>query len=71
MPVLMTEMDSCKVKVPAVKAGIGWSFWEYSGFCDQPVRPKDPKKVCPPGGCHFGACITGANGNAWANFTCA
>eukprot|EP00947_MAST-08B_sp_MAST-8B-sp1_P002345 g2345.t1 len=71
VPVLMTEMDSCKVKVPAVAAGIGWSFWEYSNWCDQPVRPKDPKKVCPAGGCHFGACITGVNGNAWANFTCA
>ena len=68
---LMTEMEDCSVKVPAVAAGIGWSFWEYSGFCDRPVHAGEKPKVCPSGGCTFGACITGTNGNSWKNLTCA
>jgi len=70
MPALLTEFNSCDVKVPASANGIGWSYWEYSGFCDRPVRPGDPKKICPVGGCNFGACITGTNGNSWKNLTC-
>ena len=66
MPALMTEFGSCDVKVPAQAAGIGWSYWEYANYCDTAPSP-----ACLPGGkCDFGACITGVNGNAWANFTC-
>ena len=67
----MTEFDACEVKRPAVANGIGWSYWEYSGFCDTPVRKGETPKVCPPGGCVFGACITGTNGDSRKNLTCA
>jgi hypothetical protein len=53
-------------QVPATAAGIGWSYWEYSQYCDT-----KPSPACLPGQpCDFGACITGVNGNANANFTC-
>ena len=66
MPALMTEFGDCDAKVAAVNAGFGWSFWEYSCYCDTA-----PGKACLPGGnCSFGACITGTNGNANANYTC-
>jgi len=66
MPALMTEMRECKVKIPAVAAGIGYSFWEYSNYCDT-----YPSHACLAGGtCDFGACITGTNGDAYLNLTC-
>lgn len=64
MPALMTEMNNCKVKGPAVAAGIGYSWWEYANYCNTA-----PSAACQPGDkCDFGACITGVDGNA--NFTC-
>ena len=66
MPALLTEFGDCSAKVPAQDSGIGWSFWEYSCYCDT-----RPSKACLPGGsCSFGACITGTNGNANLNLTC-
>ena len=66
VPALMTEFGDCSAKVPAEDNGIGWSYWEYSDYCDTA-----PSKACYPGAaCDFGACITGVNGNAWLNLTC-
>ena len=66
VPALMTEFGDCSAKVPAQDNGIGWSFCEYSCYCDT-----RPSKACLPGGsCDFGACITGTNGNANLNLTC-
>ena len=66
MPALLTEFGDCSAKKPAMAAGIGWSFWEYSQYCDTAPSP-----ACLPGGaCDFGACITGVNGNAHLNLTC-
>mmetsp|Transcript_4606 Transcript_4606/g.8785 ORF Transcript_4606/g.8785 Transcript_4606/m.8785 type:complete len:348 (-) Transcript_4606:20-1063(-) len=71
MPALMTEFSSCDAKIPAAAQGIGWSFWEHSGFCDTPVRQGETEKICPEEGCNFGACITGTGGNSGADWTCA
>ena len=76
VPVLMTEFGDCDAKFAAANAGFGWSFWEYSCYCDTA-----PSRACTNGtsrgdpaafgtNCSFGACITGTNGNAMANYSC-
>lgn len=65
MPVLISEMNSCIIKVLAVQNNISWAYWEYAEYCNTA-----PTRNCLPGEKCFGACITGNNGNAWKNFTC-
>ncbi len=54
MPSMLTETMSCSAIIPAEKAGISWSYWHYSQYCDtaQAYGGKLPPKS-------FGACILG------------
>lgn len=62
MPALLTEYMDCSVQILAEYAGIGWSYWHYSQYCD--TYPFADSRDGT-----FGACITGW-GSGTANHSC-
>jgi len=54
MPSMLTETMSCDAMTKAEKAGISWSYWHYSQYCD--TAPAYGGKLPPYS---FGACILG------------
>ncbi len=49
----MTETDSMEARDYCTNQGVGWTYWEYSGYCNVPNNAS-----CSPGEpCAFGACI--------------
>ena len=54
MPSMLTETMSCSAIKAAEEAGISWSYWHYSQYCD--TAPAYGGKLPPES---FGACILG------------
>ena len=66
-PAFLTEFGTAEAGPAAAAAGVGWTHYQYNGFCNVPCnggqntcRPDPTTNVtCMPGmPCAFGACIT-------------